>query len=162
MAIHIPEVFRQFIEAHRVGRLATVDRTGHPSVVPVCYVYAGNAFYSAIDDKPKGVTPKQLQRIRNIRVNPHVSLLIDDYLEDWTALAYMHVRGIADIMQPNGSLTSERTSAVTALRLKYVQYRSMPIEQSAIIRIVPSRFHVWSADGHLQPTERARAPIVGP
>ena len=64
MAIEIHDAFRQFIETHRVARLATVNSAGHPSVIPVCYVYDGVAFYSAIDSKPKRVAPGQLQRIR--------------------------------------------------------------------------------------------------
>jgi PPOX class probable F420-dependent enzyme len=149
MAIEIHDAFRQFIEAHRVARLATVNSAGHPSVIPVCYVYDGVAFYSAIDSKPKRVAPGQLQRIRNIQGNPHVSLLIDDYSENWNELGYMHIRGTADIIEPDGSPASEHGRAVAALRLKYTQYHSMTIEQSPLIRILPSRVHVWSADGHL-------------
>lgn len=78
-----------------------------------------------------------------------MSLLIDDYSENWNELGYMHVRGTADIIQPDGSPASEHRKAVAALRLKYTQYHSMTIEQSPLIRILPSRVHVWFADGHL-------------
>ena len=149
MAIQIEERFRPFIEAHRVARLATVDYAGHPYVIPVCYVYDGGAFYTGIDSKPKGVAPRQLQRIRNIQGNPHVALLIDDYSEDWNELAYLHIRGTADILEPDGPRASEHEKAVAALRLKYAQYRAMALEQSPLIRILPSRVHVWSADGSL-------------
>jgi PPOX class probable F420-dependent enzyme len=149
MPIEIQDAFKQFIEVHRVARLATVDGAGHPSVIPVCYVYEENAFYSAIDAKPKRVASRQLQRIRNIQGNPRVALLIDDYSEKWNELAYMHVRGTANIVEPAESLASEHRRAVAALRLKYTQYRSMTLEQSPLIRIVPDRIHVWSADGHL-------------
>jgi len=141
---------RQFIETHRVGRLATVDSSGHPAVIPVCFAYDGTALYSAIDAKPKQVPPERLQRIRNIQENPYVSLLIDDYSENWNELAYVQIRGTADIIEPDSSIASAHRRAVAALRLKYAQYRSMSIDQSWVIRILPDRVHVWSADGHLR------------
>ena len=149
MAIAIAQAVRQFIEAHRVARLASIDSSGHPAVIPICYVYDGTGFYSAIDAKPKRVAPERLQRIRNIQRNRHVSLLIDDYSENWSELAYVQIRGTADIMEPDESPAAEHRTAVAALRLKYPQYRSMSIDQSWLIRILPSRVHVWSADGHL-------------
>jgi nitroimidazol reductase NimA-like FMN-containing flavoprotein (pyridoxamine 5'-phosphate oxidase superfamily) len=55
MALEIEERVVQFINSHRVARLATADAAGHPAVVPVCYVFNGESFYSAIDKKPKRV-----------------------------------------------------------------------------------------------------------
>jgi PPOX class probable F420-dependent enzyme len=149
MAGAIAGTVRQFIETHRVGRLATADSSGHPAVVPICYVYDGTVFYSAIDAKPKQVAPERLQRIRNIQRNPHVSLLIDDYSENWNELAYVQIRGTADIIAPDGSMAAEHRRAIDELRLKYAQYRSMSIDQSWVIRILPNRIHAWSADGRL-------------
>ena len=48
----------------RVGRLATADATGRPLVVPVCFVFDGDALYSAVDDKPKRT--RNLRRLRKI------------------------------------------------------------------------------------------------
>ncbi len=68
----------------RVGRLATADATGQPLVVPVCYALDadGRHLYSAIDAKPKRT--RQLRRLRNIAANPRVSLVVDEYDEDWS------------------------------------------------------------------------------
>ena len=145
MAIEIEDRVKQFIEAHRVAHLATSDAAGNPSVIPICYIFDGAAFYSAIDDKPKRLVPNQLQRIRNIRANPRVALLIDDYSEDWSELAYVLIRGIAGIIEPDGSSATEHARAIATLRVKYAQYRSMTIEQHPMIRIVPDRVHFWSA-----------------
>jgi PPOX class probable F420-dependent enzyme len=134
----------EFIHAHRVARMATVDASGRPAVIPICYVFDGRSFYSAIDQKPKRVEPKQLQRIRNIRVNPNVALVIDDYSENWSELAYVLVQGTAKIIEP-GESSSEQATAIAALRSKYEQYRSMAIDRNPLIKIVPSRVRLWSA-----------------
>src|SRR5215831_8448120 len=100
MAIEIDERVVQFIKSHRVARLATADAAGRPAIVPICYVFDGSMFYSAIDKKPKRAEPLNLQRIRNIRVNPHVALVIDEYSENWSELIYVVVHGVAEILEP--------------------------------------------------------------
>ena len=42
-----------FVQAQRVARLATVDASGQPHVVPVCFVHLAGCIYIAIDEKPK-------------------------------------------------------------------------------------------------------------
>ena len=145
MALEIEERIVQFINSHRVARLATADAAGRPAVVPICYVFNGESFYSAIDKKPKRVDLMQLQRVRNIRVNSHVALVIDDYSEKWSELIYVVIRGVAEIIDPDESISTEHESAVAALRLKYEQYRSMVIDRNPIIKIVPNRVRFWSA-----------------
>jgi PPOX class probable F420-dependent enzyme len=134
---------RQFIESHRVAHLATVDAEGRPSVIPTCYVFNNGTFYSVIDEKPKKLPAGRLRRIQNIRHNPNTALVIDDYSEDWRALAYVHVRGRAAILEPNTA--DEHTSAIEALRDKYPQYRSMKIDLQPMIKLVPDKVQFWSA-----------------
>ena len=111
----------------------------------MCYVFNGESFYSAIDKKPKRVDLMQLQRVRNIRVNSQVALVIDDYSENWSELIYVVIRGVAEIIDPDESISTEHESAVAALRLKYDQYRSMAIDRNPIIKIVPKQVRLWSA-----------------
>src|SRR5260370_21734197 len=144
MTIKIEERATEFINAHRVARLATADAAARPAVIPICYVFDGTSFYSAIDQKPKRVDLMQLQRIRNIRVNPNVALVIDDYSENWSELVYVFVPGVAKIIEPNESASVEQATAIAALRLKYEQYRSMAIDRNPLIKIVPSRVRLWS------------------
>src|SRR5690242_4282105 len=114
MAFEIEERIVQFINSHRVARLATADAAGRPSVVPICYVFDGAVFYSPIDQKPKRVGPMRLQRIRNIRDNPNVALVIDDYSENWAELSYVVVHGLAEIIEPGESSSAEQGAAVAA------------------------------------------------
>jgi PPOX class probable F420-dependent enzyme len=136
---------REFIDSHRVARLATVDDAGRPTVVPICYVFDGGRFYSAIDEKPKTVSQDRLKRLRNLAVNPRVSLLIDDYSEDWTQLAYVLIQGWAEAIEPDGPYASEHQRAVDLLRAKYPQYRDMGIDHRLIIRIEVTGVKSWSS-----------------
>jgi PPOX class probable F420-dependent enzyme len=142
MGFAIDQDIAQFIRDHRVARLATADGDGRPAVIPICYVFDGEHFYSPIDEKPKQVMPRQLKRVRNIETNPHVALLIDDYAEDWSKLAYVLVSGLAAIVQPG---TDEHVRAVRMLRDKYPQYHTMAIDERMLIRITPVRIKYWRA-----------------
>ncbi len=133
---------QQFLQEHRVARLATTDAEGQPFVVPICYVFDGGALYSALDEKPKSVAPTQLKRVQNIQVNPRVALVIDDYVEDWSRLAYIQVRGWADLLSRG---TEEHARAIGLLRAKYPQYRAMAIDQQPVLRITPKTVISWGA-----------------
>jgi PPOX class probable F420-dependent enzyme len=133
---------RKKLKQARVARLATLDAKGGPHVVPVCFVYDGKAFYTAIDRKPKRVSPDRLVRLQNIRAVSHVALLIDEYDEDWARLWYVLIRGRAELI-PDAA-HQERTSTIRKLRAKYPQYaRGMLGEDAPIIRITPERTTFW-------------------
>ena len=132
----------QFIRDHRVARLATADGDGRPTAIPICYVFDGEHFYSPIDEKPKQVAPRGLKRVRNIETNPHVALVIDDYADDWSKLAYVLVSGLAAIVQPG---MAEHARAVCMLRDKYPQYHTMAIDERILIRVTPARIKHWRA-----------------
>lgn len=116
--------------------LATINRTGTPSLVPVCYAYFEGRFTVAIDEKPKSGRP--LARLRNIDADPRVTLLIDHYDDDWTRLAWLRIEGTAV------AISAVRwPAAVTALRARYPQYRKMAIERQPLIVITPGRAVSW-------------------
>ena len=130
-----------FITRARVGRLATTDASGQPLVLPICYAFDGRALYSAVDAKPKRRDPDDLKRVRNIRENPKVSLVIDQYDEDWSRLRWVILQGLADVVT-----TGEDFAAAAELLLsKYPQYRTMGLsrEQGTMIRITPQRVLRW-------------------
>src|SRR5215469_14230204 len=102
-----------FVLAERVGRLATADALGRLSVVPVCYAFDGTRFYSPLDEKPKRVAARRLQRVRNIQERAEASLLVDHYEDDWSRLGYLLVRARAELLEPG---RKEHTGALPLLR----------------------------------------------
>ena len=130
-----------FVREHRVARLATVDASGVPLVLPICYVLEGDTLCSPTDAKPKRVPVQRLKRLRNIQENPRVALVIDDYNDDWTQLAYVILHGTARILTDGPAFAR----AILALREKYPQYRRMPIEENPMIAVRLTRAVSWGA-----------------
>lgn len=116
-----------FAEA-RVARLATVDEFGHPHLVPVTFVLDGDVAYIAVDHKPK--TTRNLKRLRNIEANPHVSLLVDHYADDWSQLWWIRADGTATILRDPAAFAVP----LRLLAAKYPQYQEVP-PQGPIIRV---------------------------
>ena len=128
----------------RVARLATLDGKNRPHIVPICFVYDGKLFYTAVDRKPKRVPAERLARLRNIRAVSRIALLIDEYDDDWTRLWYVLIRGRAKLIPKSAHL--EHASAIRKLRAKYVQYaQGMLADDASIIRITPERATFWGA-----------------
>ncbi|MDA4112785.1 MAG: pyridoxamine 5'-phosphate oxidase family protein [Thaumarchaeota archaeon] len=124
-----------YLKAARRGFLATSSRD-RPTVVPVCFVIAGDVIYTAIDKKPKG---PRLARTSNIASNPQVAFLVDIYDEDWRELSYLLIHGRSE-------LVSDEAEAARARRLllqKYRQYRSLKLGDAPIIAIHIADSKFW-------------------
>lgn len=130
-----------FIAEGRVGRLGTADASGQPLVVPICYAFDGESLFSAIDAKPKTLGPRGLRRIRNLRENPKVSVVIDRYVEDWTQLRYVIIQGRAELLTEGGDFAR----GVDLLLAKYPQYRNMGLNRDSglMIKVKPDRVTQW-------------------
>lgn len=132
---------RELLESGRIARMATVDATGKPHIVPVCYAYVSGLIYTPIDKKPKSVPVYSLGRIKNIRSNPYVSIVIDKYYEDWDRLYYLKISGRASLIEDG----EEYENSLMSLCEKYAQYRDMNLLNPAlpVIRVMPLRIVSW-------------------
>ncbi len=131
----------RFLRSARTGHLATANAKGRPQVVPVCFVFDGQAIYSVLDAKPKTTPLRQLRRVKNILANPQVSLVVDHYEEDWDKLQYILVSGDAELLESG----EKWALAIAMLREKYPQYQAMDLDQSPVIKITPVRYSPWSS-----------------
>ena len=137
---------RAFLERHRVAHLATAGADGAPHVIPVCYALDAAALYFVADEKPKRRPARRLQRLVNLRENPRAALVVDDYDDDWTRLAWLLVRGPARIV----SDAALHARAIELLRTRYPQYASMALddgELNPVVRLEPERVTLWRAAG---------------
>lgn len=130
----------QRFAAARVARLATVDDTGAPHLVPVVFALAGDAvpgdvIYSAVDGKPK--RHRALRRLANVAHEPRVSLLADHYDEDWSALWWVRADGVARVRDAS-------PAGLAALTAKYPQYAAAP-PAGPFLEITVRRWAAWSA-----------------
>jgi PPOX class probable F420-dependent enzyme len=133
------EQARVLAEGARVARLGTLSKTGRVDLVPMTFAIVDEVLYTAVDHKPKTTT--ELKRLENVRNNPEVSVLIDEYDDrDWSALWWVRLRGLAQVVE--GGAVHE--TAIDALVDKYEQYRAIRPAGPAIV-IEPIRWQWWSA-----------------
>src|SRR5262245_11825226 len=135
---------RRFLEAHRLGHLATTGPDGAPHVMPVCYALDDEALYFVADAKPKRRPARELERLRNLRTNPRAALVVDDWAEDWPRPGWVLVRGSATIVED----AAAHAAALVRLRDRYPQYRTMALDDPVshpVARIVPVRVRHWRA-----------------
>ncbi len=145
--LEISHAIQTKLNQARIARLGTLDAKRAPHVVPVCFVYDGSVFYTAVDRKPKRVAPERVARLRHIEASKQVALVIDQYDEDWTQLWYILVRGRADLVPK--SARQERAKAIRRLKAKYPQYAAgMVADDAPLIRIIPERIISW---GKIEP-----------
>jgi PPOX class probable F420-dependent enzyme len=140
-ALIIPPAVEEFIERARVARLATIDSEFKPHLVPVVSVFNGNHFFIPVDEKRKTAKPEKLKRIRNIQDNPNVTLLIDEYSEDWTKLAFVMIQGKASVATKEEGNIQVR-QAYKKLMIKYLQYQKVGLGERCII-ITPKKVASW-------------------
>lgn len=126
------EAWRRFTAA-RVATLATVDPTGQPHVVPVTFAARQRSLWSGFDAKPK--RGRRLRRHANIEANPRVSLLAQEWDEDWSALWWVRVDGLAIVSDDPATVAR----AVALLRAKYQQYEHVDVHGPVIGIAV----HAW-------------------
>jgi PPOX class probable F420-dependent enzyme len=127
-----------------VACLATLDAEGRPELVPIVFALSDAALWTPIDGKPK--RGGELARVRNLRRDGRVSLLLDHYDDDWERLWWLRVDGRGEVVAARGA-AAER--ALAALRAKYPRYASgatpLTSGEPTLIRIAPERRIGWAA-----------------
>lgn len=122
----------------RVARLGTVTGDGHPHVVPCCFALDGDVLYTGVDDV-KAKTTQELRRLDNIRRHPAVTVLVDHYDDDWSALWWVRIDGdarVVDAASPAGR------TGWRLLAAKYEPYRSQTAP-GPVIAVDITRWRTW-------------------
>jgi PPOX class probable F420-dependent enzyme len=122
-----------------VAMLATADPGGVPHLVPVVFALPDNRsdiLYTAVDAKPK--TTRRLRRLANIERNPVVSLMVDHYDDDWSALWWVRADGVATIHHSG----VEMATGYALLRSKYPQYQRVELD-GPVVTVEIRRWASW-------------------
>jgi PPOX class probable F420-dependent enzyme len=128
---------RRRVETARVARLGTLTADGRLHLVPICFAIAGETLYTSVDAKPK--RSRALRRLENVRANPDVCVLVDEWHEDWSQLWWVRLRGRARVIESS----EEQARAHALLRAKYEQYAADPLGTVIAVDIVERRS--WTA-----------------
>ena len=124
-------------EWERVCRVATVGSAGVPHVVPVCHVLDDGKLYFASE--------KGARKVRNLRENPHLTVTIDLYSDDWANLKGVMIQGTAAIIERKPRFRKIRR----LLYAKYPQYPDMSAigeRDSVIVEVTPRHAFSWGMD----------------
>ncbi|HEV2759331.1 MAG TPA: PPOX class F420-dependent oxidoreductase [Acidimicrobiales bacterium] len=82
-----------YLAEGKLGRLATVDATGQPHVVPVGWSY--NAALDTIDIGGRDFA--RTRKFRNVQADPKVAFVVDDVLPPWRPRC-VQVRGLGQAL----------------------------------------------------------------
>jgi len=130
---HDEQWARERFAQARIARLATVSGVGAPHLVPMVFALDDAKIISAVDHKPKSTM--SLRRLDNIAMNPFVSVLVDDYDEDWNQLWWARADGWAAVHD---------SYDVEPLVQRYEQYQQIR-PGGAVIVIEVDHWSGWSA-----------------
>jgi PPOX class probable F420-dependent enzyme len=121
-----------------VARLGTADGHGRPHIVVVTFAVEGDTVFTAVDQKPKSGT--NLKRLRNVGENPQVTMLADEYSDNWDMLWWVRADGRAAI------LAGEREMAepLRLLAERYWQYWEVP-PTGPVLAVAVERWSGWAA-----------------
>lgn len=135
--MRLKKAYAEFLERARVVRVATADARGVPHVVPVCSAVAGGQLYFG--------SGEDARKVRNLRANPRISVVADDYSEAWDGLRGVLVTGQARLHTRGAAFQRARR----LLYAKYPQYATeaaLGVGDSVIVEVVPAHVFAWGFD----------------
>ena len=134
-----PGEARERFAAAAGGAAGHRRRRGRPHLVPMVFAVDGDRIYSAVDAKPKRTLA--LRRLANVRENPAVSLLVDQYDDATGTRCGGSARTAGDgCSQPDDE---EARRAVELLRERYPQQRAA----GAVLAVDVEHWRGWTAQG---------------
>jgi PPOX class probable F420-dependent enzyme len=127
----LPEAVRRFVGEARVCRMASVDASGEPHVVPLCPVFDGEGtLYVDVG--------RESANARNVAANPVVEVAIDHYDEDWSQLRGVLLHCRAEVV---GEEEQERAWGL--IREKYPQYKEIQWEPRLTLALRIGSWGSW-------------------
>ncbi|WP_307873557.1 MULTISPECIES: TIGR03668 family PPOX class F420-dependent oxidoreductase [unclassified Frankia] len=141
----VPVTFALLPEPAALGApnaLGASDAVGAPDALGARYTLGTldplGTIVTAVDHKPKRTT--RLRRLDDIAHEPRVTLLVDEYDDEWTRLWWARADGVAQVVEPRHP---DHAAAVRALSARYPQYREQPPSGPAIL-ITVTQWSGWS------------------
>jgi PPOX class probable F420-dependent enzyme len=139
------EAIESLLATWPVARLATLRADGAPALVPVVFARSAGRLWLPVDGKPKRAGG-ELARVVQLRRDPRAALLLDQYEADWTALWWLRLDGVAELVGEGGAGFD---GARAALLRKYPQYAETPLFRPGapplLIALRPLRTTSWAA-----------------
>ena len=135
--MRLKQSLAKLIEWERVCRVSTVSASGVPHLVPVCHVLVDGKIYFASETGAK--------KVENLKRNPHVTVTVDLYSDEWSSLKGVMVQGEASIIGASPRFRKIRKR----LYEKYPQYPEMSAigeRDSVVVEVTPSHAFSWGIE----------------
>ena len=138
------DLLNQVLDTAPVARLALLDGDDQPYALPIVFARVNTSLWSPVDGKPK--RHGQLARLARIQRSPQVTVLVDNYGDDWRQLWWVRLAGQAAVVDAGEPYWDE---AVAQLQRKYPQYRAVKMFHGdpVMIRFEWLRQKWWAPDG---------------
>ena len=127
---------KEFLTSQKILRLATIDSSGNPHIVPVWYMYANKKFYIGTNTKTK--------KAKNIKKNSRVSFCID------TGIKSPGIFGVMGIGRARLILKIDRVEALAKkILLRYFKNlenqsaQQLLNQTDCVIEIIPKKITNW-------------------
>lgn len=126
----------KFLKSQKILRLATIDSSENPHIVPVWYMYENGKFYVGTDTKTR--------KVRNIKKNTKVAFCIDIGIRSPDIFGVMGTGRAKLILKKN---TVESLAKKILLRyfksLKNKSAQQLLDQTDCIIQITPKKITDW-------------------
>ena len=148
LEIKSKERIKDFLNQEHVGRIASLDESGYPQIIPMNFVFANDVVY--LHSHTKG------EKLDNIRRNSKVGFEVDkeleflpSYFEDPNDASLADTLYISVVIKGTGSIVEnrqEKTLALNSLMKKYQpegRYEPLRpemevVDEVAIIKVIPT------------------------
>jgi nitroimidazol reductase NimA-like FMN-containing flavoprotein (pyridoxamine 5'-phosphate oxidase superfamily) len=135
--MRLKKAIARLIAWHRVCRVATVGRAGVPHVVAVCHVLVDGRICFGSD--------RDAKKVQNLRANPHATVVVDLYSDDWSNLKGVMIQGTARLLERGSRFRKVRG----LLYRKYPQYpdgSALEEGEAVIVEVTPRHAFSWGFD----------------
>jgi len=147
LEIKSKEKIKEFLDKEHVGRIASIDENGYPQIIPMNFVFLGDAIY--LHSHTRG------EKLENVTRNEKVGFEVDreleflpSYFEDPKDASLADTLYISVVIKGKGEIVKdkkEKTYALNGLIKKYQpegKYESISpemevLDEVAIIKIIP-------------------------
>jgi PPOX class probable F420-dependent enzyme len=136
-----------FLKVARVGRVGSVTEKGRPHVVPVTYAYSSRQIYVGTETKR--------QWVKNITSNPHVSIAVDEYSDEWTKIKGCVISGNARVITRG----PEYQKSIELLCDKYPMEKEYGIHDAVVVVNI-KRIACWGLEGNWELEKRERPQVA--
>jgi nitroimidazol reductase NimA-like FMN-containing flavoprotein (pyridoxamine 5'-phosphate oxidase superfamily) len=147
LEIQSKEKIKEFLDKEHVGRIASIDENGYPQIIPMNFVFLGDAIY--MHSHTRG------EKLENVTRNKKVGFEVDreleflpSYFEDPKDASLADTLYISVVIKGKGEIVKdkkEKTNALNGLLKKYqpegkyepISSEMEVLDEVAIIKITP-------------------------